>query len=119
MVSGPGAASDPRVPQSVTFTSGLFPEDPHGSEQTGALALEGKRGGPDLLRDAVETFDPERQVGGPMLVERDAERKCFTWYRGAILPDWGEEGGPLLHRHLARLVIPAAQQLLCGLVVEE
>src|SRR5690242_17679442 len=118
-LSGPGAASDPRVPQSVTFTSGFLPEDPHGSEQAGALALEGKRGGPDLLRDAVETFDPERLVGGPMLVECDAERECFNRHRGAVLGDRGEEAEPLPHRHLTALVISTAEQLLGGFVVEE
>src|SRR5512143_2661326 len=65
-VSGPGVASEPRVPHNCTTISDL-PEDPHHAQQPFGLADERERGDLQVSPSAVAGARPYRPRNGPAL----------------------------------------------------
>ena len=83
------------------------------------LADERKGGDQQVVGDTVERRNEEPTVRRAELPERDGERQLFDCERLAVGVSRYEHGAPLLHRHLAGLVITQAEKNLGGLVVEE
>src|SRR6266511_2266146 len=79
-VSGPGAGTEPRQPQTVTRiqTSILGPEDRDDADELVCVCEEREGGHGNLAVDPVTARDPKSFVRGAALVEGDPRRSSFS-----------------------------------------
>src|SRR5262245_54131501 len=119
-VEGPGVASEPRTPYSVTFTARSLPEHCHGAQQLPLLADERIRCDLDLQPDAVAAAEHQpMSVGGPALLQRDLQRVSgIPWLRQGIVAQLDEAIG-LLPLDASRLLEPDPEHPFSRLVVED
>src|SRR5262245_54341326 len=119
-VEGPGVASEPRTPYSVTFTARSLPEHCHGAQQLPLLADERIRRDLDLQPDAVAAAEHQpMSVGGPALLQRDLQRVSrIPWLRQGIVAQLDEAIG-LLPLDASRLLEPDPEHPFSRLVVED
>src|SRR5262245_60682839 len=119
-VEGPGVASEPRTPYSVTFTARSLPEHCHGAQQLPLLADERKRRDLDLQPDTVAAAEHQpMSVGGPALLQRDLQRVSgIPWVPRGIVGQL-DEAIDLLPIDASRLLEPDPEYPLGRLVVED
>src|SRR5215472_1802730 len=117
-VSGPGVASDPRVPQSVTSMSD-FPEDAHRAEEDVFLADERECRHAQMLPLAVRTLDPYRLGQRSALREHAHHRSIFRRNGLAVVVQGGQAGGPFSGRNFSGFVKALMEDRFRRLVVED
>src|SRR5215813_9152175 len=117
-VSGPGVASDPRVPQSVTSMSD-FPEDSHRAEEDVFLANERECRDAQMPPLAVRTLDPYGLAQRSALREHAHHRSIFGRNGLAVVVHGSQARGPFTGRDFSSLVEAGMEDRLCGLVVED
>src|SRR5215472_7299801 len=117
-VSGPGVASDPRVPQSVTSMSD-FPEDAHRAEEDVFLADERECRDAQMPPLAVRALDPYRLAQRSALREHAHHRSIFRRNGLALVVQSGQARSPLSGGNLSGLVKALMEDRFCRLVVED
>src|ERR1017187_9974845 len=117
-ISGPGVASEPRVPHRVTCISKL-PEDHLRAEELPLLADERKCGDVHVQPLPLPTAHPHRSGERFALGERHHRGPVFRCNGIARLIGHREEPRPLVGGHLARFVKALIQNHLRRFVVED